>query len=537
MAPSKDYSLIEHLSRIEGYMRGCQLLRHPRESSPLRNELAGFLRRRLPEVLDEWVPLVCRAFSIPENEWGEIRQSIYGAMIRWVRHIEDPADVQTYRYLRNHARGGFISRFPASRFLAGQMAIRLLFRKRLIDEYGADPDKARELVGLLDQEFQERVLHITDFFVEARLEELNAQEASFRQSIDNAPAAIFQIRFDDGSVFGANRVAERVTGFPRAELIGKKVWELHPPGEHERAREDWLATRRLGHRSTDDLHLLHRSGAEIPILVNSGVIEYGKQRFVQRICVDQTERRRLESQLVQSEKMAAIGQLAAGVAHEIRNPLGAIRNALYDLREILTDAPPEAQEDVRIAEEELSRAKVIIDNLLEFSRVSNAASESVDLNDLLEKTLLLMNRFLQNNDVRVETDFADIPTCSANENEMRQVVLNLVTNAVQAMPGGGRLRLRTGVVPGRNGGGRRVLVEVSDSGVGIPAEHLKDIFNPFFTTKEPGQGTGLGLSVVDSIVRRSRGEIHVQSKVGEGTTFRLEFPCNCPETGGAVGDV
>jgi signal transduction histidine kinase len=140
-----------------------------------------------------------------------------------------------------------------------------------------------------------------------------------------------------------------------------------------------------------------------------------------------------------------------------------------------------------------------------------------------------MNKYLQNSDVRVETDLADVPPCLGNENAMRQVVLNLITNAVQAMPEGGRLQLRTRLTGDGHNAGKRIVLEVVDSGVGIPPENLKDIFNPFFTTKAPGQGTGLGLSVVDSIVRQGQGEIRVQSKVGQGTTFRLEFPCNCPE--------
>ena len=524
-----DQSLLEHLSRVESYMRGCALLRFPRERSPLRTEVAAVLRRLLPEILDRWVVIIWEAYAIPPGDRQEIHDSMRRAQLRWIDHIENPTDNETYRFLRDHARGGFISQFPASRFLASQILVFQLLREWLLEEPAESPERKRELVALFDQEVQERTLHITDFFVEAKAEELHAQQASYRQTIESAPAAIFQVSFDDGTITDANLVAERMTGLPREEMIGHPLWDFHPPAEREKVRRDWLDTRHSGHRSSDDLHLLDRSGHATPVFVNSGLIEYGKYRFIQRICVDLSDRKRLESQLIQSEKMAAIGQLAAGVAHEIRNPLGAIRNALYDLKEILTDGPLEAQEDVRIAEEELVRAKAIIDNLLEFSRVSSMDLEPVNLNELLRKTLVLMNRYLQNSDVRVETDFGDVPPCLANENAMRQVVLNLITNAVQAMPEGGRLALRTRQVAAGDTGGRRIALEVADSGVGIPPERLKDIFNPFFTTKDPGQGTGLGLSVVDSIVRQSQGEIHVQSKLGEGTTFRLEFPCQCPE--------
>jgi signal transduction histidine kinase len=198
-------------------------------------------------------------------------------------------------------------------------------------------------------------------------------------------------------------------------------------------------------------------------------------------------------------------------------------NALYDLGEIIDSANPEIEEDLRIAKEEMARVQEIIDNLLEFSRESQAEVEPVDINELLRRTLQLMNRALQNSDVRVVTDFGDLPPCMANQNALRQIFLNLITNAVQAMPDGGELRLRTAMLPGR-----RVLLEFSDTGIGIPEENLADIFNPFFTTKAPGQGTGLGLSVVHSVVKRFKGEIQVRSRVGEGTTFTIELPCQCP---------
>jgi polar amino acid transport system substrate-binding protein len=287
----------------------------------------------------------------------------------------------------------------------------------------------------------------------------------------------------------------------------------------------WKETRTKGNANRDDLHHRTRSGAILPIFINSGVIEYGEQRFIQQICVDMSDRQRLEDRLIQSEKMAAIGQLAAGIAHEIRNPLAIIMNALYDLGEIVDGNDPEVREDLRIAKEEMDRVQTIINSLLEFSRDSRAAIEIVDINDLLRKTLLLMNKYLQNSDVRVVTDLAEIVSCSANQNALRQIFLNLITNAVQAMPHGGELRVRTSLAPDH-----RVRLEFSDTGIGIPPDHVNDIFNPFFTTKSPGQGTGLGLSVVHSVVRRYHGDIHVRSTPNVGTTFTIELPSGRSET-------
>jgi signal transduction histidine kinase len=258
------------------------------------------------------------------------------------------------------------------------------------------------------------------------------------------------------------------------------------------------------------------------VFFSGGLIEYRHKIFFHVICVDISDRKRLESQLIQSEKMAAIGQLAAGIAHEIRNPLGIIMNALYDLAEIVDSDNPDVKEDLRIAKEEMGRVQAIINNLLEFSRESRAELEAVDVNELLRRTLQLMNRSLQKSNVHVVTNFGEIGSCQANQNAMRQIFLNLITNAVQAMPQGGELTLRTVLLPGN-----RIQLEVEDTGVGIPPEHITDIFNPFFTTKAPGQGTGLGLSVVHSVVKRYNGEIRVRSEVNRGTTFTIEFPCPC----------
>jgi PAS domain S-box-containing protein len=525
MEPVCDSLLKEHLERIEGYMRGCALLSYPRAPSPLRAELAAFLSATIPAAVETWVGVIAAAFGIPETQRLDLHDSMRDALVRWVRHIEDPENIDTYVYLRSHARRAFIGQFPASRFMSGQMKIRQILADSLRAAYHTDPEKRDALVALLQQEFQERLLHISDFFVEAREQELREQEASYRKAIENAPAAIFRLDQQFGTILDANLAAEKTVAYSRNEMIGTRMWDLIPAAERPRAMRLFEETRTHGHSNREDLHLQTRSGELVPVFFNAGLIEYGHHHFFQVICVDISDRKRLESQLIQSEKMAAIGHLAAGIAHEIRNPLGIITNALYDLGEIVDSDNPEVKEDLRIAKEEMERVQAIINNLLEFSRESRAELEHVDINDLLRKTLQLMNKSLQNSDVRVVTEFAPLSMCMANQNALRQIFLNLITNAVQAMPDGGELRVRT--APLLDG---RIQLEFADTGVGIPPEHLKDIFNPFFTTKAPGQGTGLGLSVVHSVVQRYGGDIHVHSQLNMGSTFTIEFPCPCADS-------
>jgi PAS domain S-box-containing protein len=517
-----DATLARHLDRIRGYMRGTGLARISPERCDLRQELAAFVERETPALLDVWLPEIGPALGIPEADWPGIKADQVEAIRRWARHIADPSDVETYLFLFRHTRRGFISHFPASRFLAAQMRFVWALAASLRRAYAHEPERAMQLLRLLWQEFQERVLHITDFFVQAREEELLEQEESYRRAIDRSPACILSVDAADGTLFDANLVAERLLGWSRHELLRRPLEALHPPGERPRATALWKAAIERGHASRDDLHLLNRAGDAIPVFSNAGYIEYANRHYVQLICVDISDRKRLESQLIQSEKMAAIGQLAAGIAHELRNPLAIVMNALYDLRQIIDVSNAEVAEDLGIAEEEIGRAQAIIKNLLEFSRESGAELERIDVNDLLLRTLQLMQKYLQDNGVRVTTSLGPIPPCLANANAMRQILLNLVTNAVQAMPDGGELTLRTSVTSPN-----AIRLDVRDTGVGIPPERLQDIFNPFYTTKAPGQGTGLGLSVVHEIIRRHQGTIQVASQVGGGTTFTIDLPCQC----------
>jgi len=517
-----DASLVRHVERIEAYVRGTGLLQIAPEEVALRRALADFVMERTPPLLPGWMREIGPALGIPERDWTAIIADQMAATSRWTRHIADPHDIETYLFLRSHARRGFIAQFPASRFIAAQMRLAQLLEGEIRRIHAADPAHAERLTTLLWQELRIRVLHITDFFVDGREELLLEQEASYRRAIDHAPACILRTDTSEGRLVDANTVAERLLGMPRAELVGRRFTELLPPGERvaaEALRQEALAR---GSASRDDLHLVVAGGQTIPVYVSVGAIDYGDRHWVQLVCIDMSEQRRLEAQLVQSEKMAAIGQLAAGIAHELRNPLAIVMNALYDLRARLDHADKDVSEDLRIAEDEIGRAQSIIKNLLEFSRESGSELERLDVNAMVERTLQLLEQYLKSSGVEVAAELGPVPPCIANDNAMRQILLNLVTNAVQAMPQGGRLTVRT-----LRTGSDRVRLEVQDTGVGIPQAHLHEIFNPFFTTKAPGQGTGLGLFVVHAILHRYGGDVRVASELGVGTTFTIELPCLC----------
>ncbi|CAN5247894.1 hypothetical protein BH09SUM1_BH09SUM1_10620 [soil metagenome] len=285
-------------------------------------------------------------------------------------------------------------------------------------------------------------------------------------------------------------------------------------------------------------------------------VEGHNREYALLIIEDNTERQRLQMQLVQSEKLAAVGQLAAGIAHEIRNPLNTIYNAIFDLSEVITNPSLEVAEDIDISIEEIKRVQAIINNLLDFARESERSSGRSDLNEVLQQTIRLVDHDLSNKNIEIKWDLGEIPEVAMSSNAIKQILINLITNAAQAMARGGVLSIRTGtrkgMVPmhsitlsteipagGENTGSIRiaqpgagarevyedhVALEITDSGPGITRDVLSNIFNPFFTTKPPGSGTGLGLSVVHSLVQDAGGAISVGTKLGIGTTFTIELP-------------
>lgn len=231
------------------------------------------------------------------------------------------------------------------------------------------------------------------------------------------------------------------------------------------------------------------------------------------------ELKKSQVQLLQSEKLAGIGQLAAGIAHEIRNPLGIIATSLYYLNDVLPEKKEDIKRHFQIMEAEISRCESIISNLLEFSRKSTQEVELIDVNQLLNITLSLVEKDLFVKDIKLIKKFRHSPTIKANMDEIKQVFLNLILNATQAMPRGGKLEITTSISKNE-----RVRIQVADSGTGIPERHLYKIFDPFFTTKAPGEGTGLGLTLVHNIIEKWRGTIQVKSQGVKGTTFTIEFP-------------
>jgi two-component system NtrC family sensor kinase len=236
---------------------------------------------------------------------------------------------------------------------------------------------------------------------------------------------------------------------------------------------------------------------------------------------DVTDQHAMEAQLIQSEKLAAVGQLVSGVAHELNNPLTSIAG----LSELLLEQKELGGKDrghLRVIHEQADRAGRIVRNLLTFARKGTAERVAVDLNDVIQRTLLLMSYDLQLKSVTIEKDLPPLPAVLGDRHALQQVVINLLNNAAQAVAENPPERPRD--IHLRTWADDRVHLRVADSGPGIPDDVLPHVFTPFFTTKEPGQGTGLGLSITYSIVEAHGGRIAVDRPPEGGAAFLVDLP-------------
>ena len=309
----------------------------------------------------------------------------------------------------------------------------------------------------------------------------------------------------------------RLLEIPRSEAIGRRLNEVLPA--------DLVAE--LTSRSSEDrvtgiykfhLHATASRRAVINVSIAPLVGKTGTRIGRLILLDDITQRVSLEEQMLQTEKLTSLGLLAAGVAHEVNTPLAVISNYIQMLAKQLPSDDPKQKTIEKIVKQTF-RASEIVNNLLNFSRTGAAQLVEVDLNTVLEDTLTLVQHPFRTAQVNVVRSYQDtLPSVLGSTTRLQQVFLNLFMNARDAMPTGGMLEVRT---LSHNGS---VEVEVTDTGSGIPTEHINRIFDPFFTTKGSGRGTGLGLSVSYGIIKEHAGKVEVRSTPGKGTSFRLEFP-------------
>ena len=329
----------------------------------------------------------------------------------------------------------------------------------------------------------------------------------------------------DGRVRAWNRAMEERYEVKAQEVLGRPFLDINPTWKREGLAEpiERLLRGEIEEFAVEGLeHETLKKGRVILDVKGSLLRENLAPTGAVLLLEDTTEKVGLERSARQAEKLAALGTLSAGLAHELNNPVGIISSRI-DL--MLQEAeelglPPQVRQDLEVLHRHSQRVSRIARGLLSFARQSPGDRGLLDLNRVVEDTMLLLEKQVSKEGITVRRSLArDLPPMQGDPNALQQVVLNLLTNARDAMRDGGEIRIETGTVASRPGWLRLV---VADNGPGIPLHRLPRIFDPFYTTK--AQGTGLGLSVSYGIVRELQGTIDVQSQPGKGTTFTLTFP-------------
>jgi len=388
--------------------------------------------------------------------------------------------------------------------------VHTIYRRTLEDK--RQIEQAHEQIVRLNENLERRVLE--------RTRELSASEEKYRRVFEGSKDML-AILDGRGRILDLNRAGAEMLGCDQAgDLVGRNLFRgflLEP------SPEEMLES--LGRRDVvkdAEVRLRRKEGGELLGLFSATVREADGAELsgIEATLKDVTGRRMMDSRLQRAEKLASLGQLSAGVAHEINNPLGLILGyTQLIMKEAGEDNPSE--EDLKVIEKHAMGCKKIVEDLLQFSRSTETSKRPSSINEVLEGVL----RVLRSNFAKegVEIDEAldpGLPRVTVDAEKMEQVFMNLLINARQAIQGGGTIRVETAFSP-ENGA---IAVTVSDNGSGIPKEVLPRIFDPFYTTKPTGMGTGLGLSVSYGIVQDHGGDIEVESAPGRGAVFTVRLP-------------
>ena len=364
--------------------------------------------------------------------------------------------------------------------------------------------------------------------VAAQSREIEAQRRFISLVIDTLPVGLYVIDRDYRIKIWNRQREIGAPGLRRDEVVGRRVFEVLTRQPEAELRAEFDRVFQTGEVVQDELDVT--LGGELRSFRLSKIpmrLEGDEISHVITIGEDVTESRRIQGQIMQSEKLAAIGQLAAGVMHEINNPLATISACVAAisgrLDALRTAERTTVDEYLEIIDKEVDRCTRIVDGLLDFSRPKGKAKGQVVLNTVLEETLFLLKHHQKFKRLTVVRELdGSIPPTVGNAEQLTQVFMALMLNAVDAMDERrGKLTVRTERNPNQ---ADEVVVEIEDNGVGIPRADQSKIFEPFYTTKPPGRGTGLGLSICYGIVEDHSGRIEVDSQPGRGSVFRVFLP-------------
>jgi PAS domain S-box-containing protein len=367
--------------------------------------------------------------------------------------------------------------------------------------------------------------------LELEVEEFAGRQRAIEDAANRAELGIFILQDHEGIEARfryANNAFSTITGYESIELLNRGLADL----VHSRSRQEAIERYHLRQRGETldrayEIDMVRKDG--MPITVHGSFALSSHEGKVATIGFlrDITERKKGEKALWRSQRLASVGRLAAEIAHEMNNPLTSVLTFCKLVTGIVQQEPfPEQRlSDLRnyisYLHSETERCANISRNLLDFSRQSEIEIRENDIHEILDKTLTILRHRAGLDEIKIHTNYAaELPFLSCDFKRLQQAFVNILWNAIEAMPEGGALTVTSNFDREKD----RIEIQVSDTGVGIPEEDVERIFEPFFTSKADGKGVGLGLSVAYGIIRQHHGEIHIHSKVGQGTRFSIQLP-------------
>jgi PAS domain S-box-containing protein len=371
--------------------------------------------------------------------------------------------------------------------------------------------------GVLHQDTRMKELELDRDRLASKLE-LNQQY--LKNILHSSDQAIMMV--DKNEKFIAwNKGAEKIFGYTEDEIVGKNSSYLFPEGDKyiKELKQIIEDAKKIGYKSIVETERKKKNGELITVRLSVSRLPSNNAEYAGRsiIIKDYTEFKRLQAQIDQSEKLAVIGQLAAGVAHEIGNPLTSI-SALVQILQRRSQDQFMSEQLVNI-KENIERITKIVRELVDFSRPPSYETTIQDITDVIKTALGIVKYDKRIRKVKFDTDFKDVlPTVRVAADQLLQVIINILINALDAIEGNGTISLKSDYDK------NNIYVEITDDGCGMDEETVAKIFDPFFTTKEVGKGTGLGLSVSYGIIKRFNGEIKVESELNKGSSFIISLP-------------
>jgi len=351
--------------------------------------------------------------------------------------------------------------------------------------------------------------------LESKIFQLENQLAWYKSFFDNATDAVFIVQPETWSVLDANEYAATLLGLEKNQLIGAGLSQFR--------RIFKLLKKTSSPSVLSELSFDHPNGEPIMLEVSARFVKYEDDYLIQAIARDVSEQHALTDKMVQADKLVLLGQLSAGVAHEIRNPLAAVNLNLQLLKRVIKEEDP-SYNNVVSALQGVDRISRIVEVTLNFSRPAMPDIKGMNINSLIPNVLDMVAMTLKRKEIQVDLKLAEnLPNVAADAKQMQQVFINLITNAADAIKGKGSIIIESYLETAlRANEGDYIVVSITDNGIGMAPEELQKIFNPFFTRK--AEGTGLGLPITQRIMHQHTGIIDVESKLGDGTTFYIKLP-------------